>query len=218
MSAEGLRGILRDLAERGCHNWNVVSPTPWLPWIEEAVARARSEGYDLPVVCNTSGFERPETLRRYEEVFDIYLTDLRYSRRESAAEGSGCGAYADAARRALVEMWRMKGPLKTDDDGVAVSGVICRVLVLPGKAQEAVENLEWIADTIGRSIHVSIMSQYIPTNRAVAPPWNRRITPEEYELVTAAAERLGLVSGWIQDMEAETPLGLVGFEMPAGRG
>lgn len=218
MSAEGLAGILRDLAAGGCHNWNLVSPTPWLPWIEQAVRQVRSEGCNLPVVYNTSGFERPETLRRFADIVDVYLTDLRYSRAESALEGSGNGRYAEIARQALLEMWRLKGRLRTDGNGVALSGVVCRILVLPGKAQEAVENLAWIADNLGTDVHVSIMNQYIPANKATVPPWNRRITREEYDLVVKTAERLGLVSGWIQDMEADTPCGLVGFEMSAGPG
>ena len=83
-----LAEILRDLASSGCHNWNLVSPTPWLPMILEALDRAEHTGVDLPVVYNTSGFESEATLRALTGRVSVYLTDLRYADGESAAQGS----------------------------------------------------------------------------------------------------------------------------------
>lgn len=210
----GLAEVLVRLAREGCHNWNLVSPTPWLWWIHEAWAAAVADGVRRPVVYNTSGFERVETVRELAGWVDVYLTDLRYARAESAMAGSGSVDYVAAARAALVEMWRQTGPMDTDEEGVARRGTICRLLVLPGLADEAVANLEWLAETVGTEIPVSVMAQYTPAYKAVAlEPWKRRPTAVEYERVVEAVDRLGFTAGWVQEYETPSPDGLVGFNM-----
>jgi len=211
---DGLAALFEELFRAGCHNWNLVSPTPWLPWIREAWSRVAAEGMTIPVVYNTSGFERIETVRALEGWADVYLTDLRYSLPESAAAGSDSEVYVDAARRALVEMWRQTGPLDLDEAGIARRGTICRLLVLPGRAEEAVANLEWLADAVGTEIPVSVMAQYMPAYKALnETPWNRRPTEEEYGRVVEAVECLGFSEGWVQEYEAPVPESLVGFKM-----
>lgn len=214
---DGLAAMLSGLAAAGCHNWNFVSPTPWLPWIVEAWERTTAGGTRLPIVYNTSGFERAETLRALEGWVDVYLTDLRYADTGSAKSGSDAGGYVEAARAALLEMWRQTGALKTDDDGIARRGTICRLLVLPGRADEAVANLEWLAESVGTLIPVSVMAQYTPAYRATGvAPWDRRPTPEEYGRVVEAVERLGFSEGWVQEYETPSPESLVGFNMRPG--
>jgi len=209
-----LTGVFTGLAEAGAHNWNLVSPTPWLPWVWEALAAAEARGTRLPVVYNTSGFEHPEVLREIGGRVAVYLTDLRYAKPETALAGSGHAGYAEAARAALREMWRQTGPLVTDDAGIGVRGTICRLLVLPGLAEEAVANLEWLAETVGTRMAVSVMAQYTPAFRAVGrDPWGRRPTAEEYGRVVEAVERLGFDQGWVQEYESPTPEELVGFNM-----
>lgn len=214
-----LGAIFRGLAAQGCHNWNLVSPTPWLPRIREAVTPLFRDGVRLPFVYNTSGFEAGETLAAYRDLMDIALTDLRYARPETAAAASGAADYVAVARAALAWFWRELGPLATDPRGIAVRGTICRILVLPGHADEAIENLEWIAATLDARMHVSVMSQYTPVHRALqGAPWNRRVTQDEYEQVVAAATRLGFVNGWIQPWEETAAAELLGCAMPAGEG
>ena len=218
--AAGLAGMFERLRAEGCHNWNLVSPTPWLPWAVEARELARRTGPDLPVVYNTSGYERVETLRALDGWVQVYLTDLRYARAESAAEGSRARDYVDAARAALLEMWRQTGPLDCDEQGVARRGTICRVLVLPGRAGEAVETLGWLAEHVGTDLAVSVMAQYTPAYRAVGrDPWGRRPTRDEYEAVVEAVERYGFGAGWVQEYDAPSPDDLVGYNMnPGGPG
>lgn len=212
-----LADMLASLHRAGCHNWNLVSPTPWLPWIAEAAGTLLKSGIALPFVYNTSGFERTETLEKYAGIADVFLTDLRYADPESAAEGSGTGTYVDAARDAFLWMWRRRGALKVDGDGIAVSGVICRILVLPGREKEAVANLRWLADTVGTGVAVSLMAQYTPAYKATErEPWNRRPTQAEYESVRDELEKLGFENGWVQEYEADTPDELIGYRMPAG--
>lgn len=214
VEADELAEILGKLALDGCHNWNWVSPTPWLPWIHEAWEQAVNAGHARPIVYNTSGFERVEVLRALEKWVSVYLTDLRYADSETAAEGSDGAGYVEAARLALLEMWRQTGPLKTDLEGIATRGTICRLLVLPGRADEAVANLEWLAESVGPRIPVSVMAQYTPAYKAVeVSPWNRRPTAGEYGHVVEAVERLGFTEGWVQDYESPTPDSLVGFKM-----
>jgi putative pyruvate formate lyase activating enzyme len=144
----------------------------------------------------------------------VYLTDLRYAKPETAVAGSGSAAYVEASRVALEEMWRQVGPLVVNGEGIAVRGTICRLLVLPGLAEEAVANLEWLAATLGTEISVSVMSQYTPTFRAIGlEPWGRRPTEVEYEGVVEAVERLGFTQGWVQDYDTPAVDELVGFKM-----
>lgn len=214
VQAGELAEILVKLARDGCHNWNWVSPTPWLPWIHDAWEMAVKAGHTRPNVYNTSGFERVEVLQALENWVDVYLTDLRYASTESAREGSDSPDYVDTARAALLEMWRQTGPLLTDGNGIATRGTICRILVLPGRADEAVANLEWLAESVGTRIPVSVMAQYTPAYQAVGmAPWSRRPTAGEYGIVVEAVERLGFSEGWVQEYETPTPDNLVGFRM-----
>lgn len=216
---DGLVGIMRKLAADGCHNWDIVSPTPWLPFIAEARRKYAELDKLLPFVYNSSGFESLETLDRYSELADIALTDLRYSTPKLAEAASGSAEYVEAARSALLWFCARLGPLETDDNGIARRGTICRLLVLPGHSGEAIDNLRWIADNIGPELDVSIMSQYTPAWKAVGDPvWGRRITAEEYALVTDEAGRLGFESCWIQPLDAGVDGELLGCRMSAGEG
>jgi putative pyruvate formate lyase activating enzyme len=168
-------------------------------------------------VYNTSGFERVEQLQAMAGWVNVYLSDLRYARDATAKEGSDCEGYVGASRSALLEMWRQTGPLKLDEEGVAETGTICRLLVLPGRADEAVSNLEWLAGAVGTEIPVSVMAQYTPAYKALTKtPWNRRPTADEYGIVVDAMERLGFSEGWIQEYETPAQDNLVGFKMSPG--
>jgi putative pyruvate formate lyase activating enzyme len=219
LSVEALRTLFAELADQGCHNWNLVSPTPWLPQIREAVAPLIARDRRLPFVYNTSGFETTETLAAYRDLVDVALTDLRYAHAATAMEASHAGEYVETARETLKWFWQELGPLRLDADGVARRGTICRLLVLPGHADEAVENLAWIARHIGTGVHISVMSQYTPVYRAAERTgWDRRVTEHAYRRVTDAVESLGFENGWIQPHEAVDDTTLLGCEMPAGKG
>ncbi len=186
--------------------------------IVEALKCVRKAGQNLPVVYNTSGFERVETVRAMAGKADVYLTDLRYASSEDAARGSDAAVYVQYARAAVLEMWRQAGPLVVDAAGVAMRGVICRLLILPGLAREACASLEWLAEQIGPKMAVSVMAQYTPTYRAIGQvPWGRVITRAEYDVVCRAVERLGFTEGWIQDFGAAPGGKLAGFNMSPRR-
>ncbi len=218
-TATELRSVFNRIREQGCHNWNLVSPTPWLPQIQEAVSPLIRAGKSLPFVYNTSGFESEKTLNTYKELIDIALVDMRYAARQSAAEGSDAPDYVERSRESLLWFWNELGPLDIDCEGIARQGVVCRVLVLPGRSDEAVTNLEWLASRLGCGVHISLMAQYTPVHKALAREgWNIGITRREYERVTDAAAELGLECGWIQEFEGERPVDLLGQAMPSGEG
>ncbi len=214
-SVNRLAEILVELRDAGCHNWNLVSPTPWLPQVIAALRLARGAGADLPVVYNTSGYERVEILCALEGRVSVYLADLRYAEAATALAGSDAADYVSQARRALREMWRQVGPLRLDAAGLARSGLICRVLVLPGRADEACASLEWVAEHLGREAAVSVMGQYVPAYRAAhCAGWDRRVAADEYAAVCRRMETLGFVMGWQQECGRAVPADLLGFNMP----
>ncbi len=204
-----LTEIFRELAVKdGCANWNLVSPTPYLPFIREAVAPLIAEGVRLPFVWNSSGYERVETLDEYGDLCDWALFDLRYSRDETAMRLSQAPDYVAASRAAVKWAWEGR------------RGLIVRILVLPGLADEAIENLAWLATEVSNEVQVSLMAQYTPAYRALeVPPLDRPVTKDEYESVVGAAEDFGFANGWIQDYAASDPkLALLGENMPVGHG
>ncbi len=213
-----LTALFRRLAEMRCHNWNLVSPTPWLPQIRAALDPVFRDGIRLPIIYNSSGFESPETLAAFPDLADIALVDLRYAEERTAADASDCPKYVSAARAALQWFWQNLGPLQTDADGIARRGVICRLLVLPGHADEVVASLHWLAEHLGTEVPISVMAQYTPVYGAQQTPgWNRRVTAAEYGCVTREVERLGFDRGWVQEWEeGDSPADLLGCNMPAG--
>ena len=219
ISIPRLARILRDLAEKdGCGNWNLVSPTPYLPAIREAAASLAGCVPRLPFVWNSSGYELVETLEEYADLCDSALFDLRYSRNDSAIAASAAPGYVETARAAI------RWAYGREPSGIAAKAgippLIVRILVLPGHADEAIENLAWLSTELSPGIPVSVMSQYTPAYRALAtPPFDRKITHGEYESVTEAAADFGFENGWIQGYEAADPaLALLGENMSSGHG
>ena len=216
-----LTDIFRALAvTHKCANWNLVSPTPYLPAIRAAVAPLAADGIRLPFVWNSSGYERVETLKTYGDLCDIALFDLRYASDQTARAASQADGYVTASRAAVEQAWQMCGPLDSDEPGRATRGLIVRILVLPGHADEATDNLTWLARTCSSRVHVAVMSQYAPAFTAHdTPPFNRVVTEAEYARVTEAAADLGFENGWIQGFDSrDDQSDLVGENMSPGEG
>ena len=214
-----LTAIFRELAVKDkVENWNLVSPTPYLPFIREAVQPLFKEGIRLPFVWNSSGYERVETLEEYKDLCDWALFDLRYSNNETAIKASSVPGYVEASRAAV--KWAFERSEEVRVKSEELRRLIVRVLVLPGHADEAIENLAWLATELSNEIPVSIMAQYTPAYKALeTPPFDRPVTKEEYESVTEAAADFGFENGWIQGYEASDPkLALLGENMSADHG
>jgi len=205
-SSEQLSGVFLSLQKRGAHNINLVSPTPYLHHVVVALEIASARGLRIPLVYNTSGYERVEVVAELDGIVDIYLPDLKYGPAEGlrrlGLELSGAGDYAEHAVPAIGEMFRQTGPLALDGEGIAVRGTVIRHLIIPGNTANSVDALRTIASSPFKGAWLSLMSQYFPAHRAPGrPPLDRRLRPDEWREVRDEALRLGLDEGWFQEME-----------------
>jgi len=189
----------------GAHNLNLVTATHQLPAFFHALLAAVPLGFRLPIVYNSSGYERVEVLRLLEGVVDIYLPDLKYADEGAARFCSGVSDYVAVNRAALKEMWRQVGPLMLDEAGLAVRGLLVRHLVLPGGLAGSREGLEFLAREFGPEVWISLMHQYFPAHQAFTrPPLDRKVNPEEYQQALEALFELGLNNGFVQEDCAES--------------
>ncbi len=189
--------------ELKCHNINLVTPSHFVPQIVRAVLEAVPMGLRLPLVYNTSSYDSLKTLRELDGIMSIYLADLRYASNEMGRKYSRVHHYADSSRVAIKEMYRQVGNLEVDENGIAQRGLIIRHLILPNGIAGSEDSLRWLVSEVSPEVAVSIMSQYHPAHRAYkCRELNRKILPEEYNEVVMLVERLGIVNGWLQGMEA----------------
>lgn len=167
ISDKELASLMLKLQKTGCHNINVVTPTHYLPNIVQALVYAAEKGLRLPLVYNTGNYDHVEILKMLDGVVDIYLPDYKYSDGAVAAKFSkGAKDYPEKARAALKEMHRQVGILQTDDNGIALRGLMIRHLVLPNGLAGSEAFLKFVAEELDRETYVNIMAQYRPCHRA----------------------------------------------------
>jgi len=202
-AAQGLAKLMLDLQRRGCHNINLVTPTHYVAQIIAAVALAARQGLQIPILYNTSGYDRVETLQLLEGIVDIYLPDSKYTDDAVARQLSRYVDYVANNRAALLEMRRQVGlELQLDADGLAYRGLIVRHLVLPEDLSQTPQVLRWLADNLGREVYVSLMSQYFPAHKAIDhAQLGRGLTVDEYLAALDAFDDAGLDQGWRQELE-----------------
>jgi putative pyruvate formate lyase activating enzyme len=198
---EDLAEMMLRLQERGCHNINFVTPTPWVPQIVAALAIAQDRGLDLPIVYNCGGYESVETLRMLEGIVDIYMPDIKYADNVLAGTYSGVDDYWDRVRPALIEMHRQVGDLLVKD-GIAQRGLLIRHLVLPNDKAGSRQCFEFVHQYLSHKTVVNVMAQYYPTYKAGQyPEINRRITTQEYRVAIEELNRLSLDEGFRQTID-----------------
>lgn len=198
VSVAELADTFRRLAGEGVHNINLVTPTHFAPAIIAALTLYRPS---IPVVWNTGGYEKVETLKMLDGLVDIYLPDLKHL---SPAMGRLCAKapdYFDFASKAILEMRRQTGPAAYDENGIMRRGTMIRHLILPGLTGESIGLLDWIAGNLPSGAPVSLMRQYVPMNGVGIPGLGRRITEKEYRRVRDHMLSLGL-SGYEQEASA----------------
>lgn len=195
-----LHHICLDLIKQGAHNINLVNPSHFAHVVEELL----EEPLGVPVVWNSGGYDKVETLKRLEGKIDIYLPDLKYMRSESGARYSDAPDYPEVAKAAIVEMVRQTGPCVIED-GLLKRGTIIRHLMLPGHLEESREVMDWVAATFPpNTVLFSLMSQYTPWGRAGQyPEINRTLRPSEGRGGQRYMDALGL-DGFVQDTTAAT--------------
>ena len=198
VSPAELAEIFADLERQGAHNVNLVTPTHhWLS-IREAVKLYQGA---LPIVYNTSGYERPEAIELLADTVDIYLTDLKYAEPDSAARFSHAADYPQVARAALEQMVKTVGAPRFDANGLLKKGVIVRLLVLPSIEHEAMMNLKYLKETFGDQVIVSIMNQYTPIGDDLPPQLQQPLENSAYRTVVDFARSLNFNHAYIQEGE-----------------
>lgn len=200
ISIDELASIFIKQQEKDVENINLVTPTSYVPQIIEAIKIARNDGLKLPIVYNTNGYEKVETLKMLEGYIDIYLPDFKYSDNELAKRLSKVDNYFEIVTEALKEMYRQTGKSIFNDDGIMQKGMIIRHLVLPNHILNSRRVLKWINENM-HDVYVSVMAQYFPTFKAKdIEDINRKLTKEEYEQIENYLYRLDLENGYIQEL------------------
>jgi putative pyruvate formate lyase activating enzyme len=199
-TVEEVSDIMIVLQEAGAHNVNLVTASHYTPLVAEAIRTARGRGLHIPVVWNSSAYEKPETLRLLDGLVDMYLPDFRYFNSTIAIRYSSAPDYPEWAKKAILEMYRQAGHLVLFK-GIAAKGIIIRLLVLPGQTGAMRDTLAWIRDAIGVETWVSLMGQYYPTYRSHEyPEINRPVTEEEYQQCLGYLDELGFEKGFVQNV------------------
>lgn len=198
ISVGRLREIYSELIAQGANNINLVNPTHFT----DAILESLSDPLPVPVIWNSGGYEKIETLRKLEGHVQVYLPDFKYMDRYSADKYSRAGNYIDHVIPAISEMVRQTGPVKINDNGIIQSGTIIRHLILPGRIEESIRILRVIRDRFPEA-WISLMAQYLPFGEAFdVDQLGRRLTPEEYDTVSDALEELGFEDGFVQELSS----------------
>lgn len=193
LEATRIARIMLELSEQGCHNINIVTPTHVAPQILEALTIAAEAGLAIPLVYNSGGYERVETLRLLEGVVDIYMPDFKFWDGKWADRFCSAPDYPERAVEALREMHRQVGDLVLDDGGIARRGLLVRHLVMPGEIAGTRNVADFIAREISPDTYLNVMDQYRPCGYAVQDETiNRRLTSHEFKTAIDAARNAGL--------------------------
>ncbi len=200
-----LAAAMLDLQAQGAHNINLVTATQYLPHVCRALDEARGAGLTIPVVYNTSGYERPDVVEALAPYVQIWLPDLKYAAADLATRFSHAPDYPQVALAAIEQMVRLldaAGGRLVDDDGIMQRGIIVRHLVLPGHVDASLATLDMLWEHVGNAVDISVMNQYTPPEAGVvaeeASELSRAVSDEEYETVLDHADDLGFETMWWQ--------------------
>ena len=199
ISVETLASIFKQLELAGAHNINLVTPTHFTEQIIDALKIYRPH---IPIVWNTSGFERVETIEHLKDYVDIFLTDLKYFSEELSAKYSLAPNYFKECSKAIVQM-RKNLPQDIVQNGLMQKGIIIRHLCLPNQTKDSEKIINWIYKNLGNKTYISLMSQYTPMgNVAKYPELKRKLKPVEYKILCNKLNKLGFENVFLQDMSS----------------
>ena len=200
ITVDRLSDIFLELEEKGAANINLVTAVQYIPQIIVALEKARKKGFHLPVVYNSSGYEEVSTIKSLEGYVDVYLPDFKYAEPELAAAYSNAPEYPKIAGMAIDEMVRQTGACIFDNEGYMIKGTMVRHLILPAHTKNSIKVMEYLYETYGDKIYISIMNQYTPVYKQEKyKELNRKVTAREYEKVLDAALKLGISNGFFQE-------------------
>lgn len=202
VSVEHLTEIFLNLQEQQANNINLVTAGHYVPQVREALILAKEKGLEIPIVYNSSGYEKKETLQLLEGLVDVYLPDFKYMNEELAKEYSNASDYPEVAKQAIAEMVRQVGEATFDERGMMQKGVIVRHLMLPGELLDSKRIIRYLHETYGERIFISMMSQYTPMPRvAEHPKLGKKIRKKSYDTLLDFAVSLGVENGFFQEGE-----------------
>lgn len=197
VSEQELSDIFDRLISDGVHNINLVNPTHYVVKIRNVLQNKKPS---VPVIYNSSGYEKRNTLKSLRGLIDVYLPDLKYITEERSLKYSDAENYFAYASKALIEMKKQCPENIYDEDGIIRKGLIVRHLILPRNTNQSIKILEWIADNLGTDTAISIMSQYTPYGKIDGiAELQRRVTDREYDKVLFAAEDMGFTEIFTQE-------------------
>jgi putative pyruvate formate lyase activating enzyme len=200
ISPERLADIFLELQNKKAHNINLVTPSHYIPHIVEALLLSKSNGLNIPIVYNTGGYEKIEALNLLDGNIDVYLPDLKYMDATIAKKYSNCEDYFVYAKKAIMEMVRQTGEPKFDSEGIMTKGVIVRHMMLPGYLEDSKNIINYLYNTYGNKIYISIMNQYTPLPHVNEyPEINMKVSDENYEELINYAIEIGVENGFIQE-------------------
>ncbi len=204
--------ICLNLENDGAHNINLVTPTHYVPHIIEGIFLAREKGLSIPVVYNTSGFEKAETIKMLDNTVDVFLTDFKYITPDTASKYSRAPNYAGYAKSSLAEMVKI-APAPIIENGLMKKGVIVRVLLLPDHLIETKMIIKYLYSTYGDDIYISLMNQYTPIRKHEYENLNRTVKDYEYKSLIDYAAHLGIKNAFIQKGETAKESFIPAFDL-----
>ena len=200
ITIEELADIFIKQQEKNVNNINLVTPTMYAYQIIEAIKIARKKGLNIPIIYNTNGYEKIETIKALRGYIDVYLPDLKYYSDTLSKKYSNADKYFEIATEAIKEMYAQVGQATFNENGIIQKGVIVRHLVLPNHLQNSKHILKWIKENLGY-IYVSVMAQYFPTYKAKGDSLiGRKLTKKEYKEIENFLYTLDLQNGYMQEL------------------
>ncbi len=201
ISVERLADIFIEQQQKGVNNINLVTPTIYVESIIEAIKIARKNGLNIPIVYNSSGYEKVDTIKRLKGYIDIYLPDFKYATNRLAKKYSGVNNYVESVIPAITEMINQVGTPKFNSKGILQSGVVIRHMVLPNNILNSKIVLKEIAEKFKDKALVSVMAQYFPAGDALKyPEISRKVSKIEFNEVEEYLSTLGIENGYIQEL------------------
>ena len=201
ISVEHLAEIFLNQQQKGAHNINLVTPTSYVYQIIEALQLAKKQGLNIPVIYNTNGYEKIETINLLKGYVDVYLPDFKYYSDKIAKKYSDVEHYFENATKAIKKMYEQVGKPKFNEEGLIQKGVIIRHLVLPNHILNTKHILKWVKENMPQDVYISVMAQYFPTYQAKEDLLiNRKLTQKEYMQIEEYLYSLDFKNGYMQEL------------------
>ena len=204
ITTQRLSEIFLELQEQGANNINLVTPTPFVPQIIEALKIAKQNGLNIPIVYNSSGYESTDTIKLLNGYIDIYLPDFKYFDNTYSLKYSKCPNYFEFCTKAIDEMIKQVGKPEFNKDGILVKGVIVRHMMLPGLLDDSKKIIRYLVDKYNDDIFISIMNQYTPTNNlSKYNEIDKVVSESDYDELINYAIDIGIKNGFMQEGETQ---------------